>query len=337
MQFFTVKDMNTEIIKTNKYWKEGHNPLVSIITSNYNRREVLLRCMRSVEAQTFRDIEYIVVDNGSSVSFDDIMEQFMEEATIPVMFIKRTSGLGPHTGRNSAIREARGEYLSMIDSDDEYLPQAMEVLVNAWKQIPQEQRDEYREVVALCQDEHGHQIGAKFPAYMNQLPRKETRRLCLKPEYQCEHANMSRTSLLKENPFQEPEGINYVSELAVWYKLDKKYKSFYLDDVIKKYYTGSGDSISNQDIKKVTIQGCCNIMWDNLYLLNNWGDYELPFTNRLKRVLYYSEMKYVLKKKGMYPKYKWMKTKLKGLVNYFLSIVLYVPSLYKAKELLKEI
>lgn len=329
--------MKEEIIKTNKAWNDGHIPQVSIITSNYNRREVLLRCMKSVEAQTFKDIEYIVVDNGSSVSFDDIMSDFMESTSIPVMFIKRSSGLGPHTGRNSAIRQARGQYLSMIDSDDEYLPNAMEVLVKAWNDIPTDKRNEYREVVALCQNEFGQLLGQKFPSNINQLSRKETRLICLKPEYQCEHANMSRTVLLKENPFQEPEGVNYVSELAVWYKLDKFYKSYYLDDIVKRYYTGSSDSITNHDIKKVTLQGCCNIMWDNLYLLNHWEDYELPFTNRLKRVMYYSEMRYVLKSKGEYPKYKWMETPLKGTVNSLLSVLLYLPSVYKAKKLLKEI
>ena len=66
-------------IKTNKLWETHPHPLVTIITSNYNRREVLMRCMKSVDAQTFKDIEYIVVDNGSSVSFDDIMEQFIEQ------------------------------------------------------------------------------------------------------------------------------------------------------------------------------------------------------------------------------------------------------------------
>ena len=60
-------------VKTYKHWTDKHVPLVTIITSNYNRREVLYRCMKSIEAQTFRDIEYIVVDNGSSVSFDDLI------------------------------------------------------------------------------------------------------------------------------------------------------------------------------------------------------------------------------------------------------------------------
>ena len=194
-------------VKTNKYWTDKHIPLVTIITSNYNRREALYRCMKSIEAQTFRDIEYIVVDNGSSVSFDDIMAQFMEEATIPVMFVKRNNGIGRHTGRNSAIRRARGEYLAMIDSDDEYLPDGIEKLVNAWMQIPKEKRHEYRETCCLVQDEHGRQVGDKFPDGINNLSRLDALNAVMVPGLGCEHANMSRTILLKENPFPEQEGV----------------------------------------------------------------------------------------------------------------------------------
>ena len=321
-------------IKTNKSWKANPHPLVSVITSVFNRREIILRAIRSVDNQTFKDIEYIVVNNGSTIDIDDVIEGFMEEASIPIMYIKRSNGIGPHTGRNSAIREARGEYLSMIDSDDEYFPNAMQVLVDAWMSIPENKRNEYREVVAQCADERGNRLGEPFPDGINNLSRKETRNICLKPEYQCEHANMSRTTLLKENPFAEPEGINYVSELAVWYKLDKYYKSYYLNDIVKRYYVGSEDSITNNDILKMSKQSCCNIMWDNLYLLNHWADNELSFVNRLRRITRYCEMKIVLRKTGIYPKYYWMTTPLKGFLNNVLSIFLWVPSLVKANKII---
>ena len=139
--------------------------------------------MKSIEAQTFRDIEYIVVDNGSSVSFDDVMEKFMEEATIPVMFVKRNNGIGRHTGRNSAIRRAGGEDLAMIYSDDECLPDGIEKLVNAWMRIPEDQRMEYRETCCLVQDERGRQVGDRFPEDINLLSREEALKAIDKPGY----------------------------------------------------------------------------------------------------------------------------------------------------------
>ncbi len=313
-------------IKRNKYWQENHKPLVTVITSNYNRREILLRCMRSVDAQTFRDLEYIVVDNGSSVSFDDIMEQFMEEATIPVMFIKRSNGIGRHTGRNSAIREARGEYLSMIDSDDEYLPDGIEKLVNAWMQIPEGERKDYREVVGLCQDEKGNLVGKPFPENINKLSKKEAQTICFRPEYCCEHANMNRTILLKENLFPEPEGVSNYTDSIIWWKLAKNHKSFFLNDKLKVYYTDSTDSITNTNKVSSPASSMIGLLWTDLYYLNHWGEFDFPFRERVRRMFLYIVEKSILKAHNKFPCFGWSKQGLLGGGNKIMYVILYIPS-----------
>jgi glycosyltransferase involved in cell wall biosynthesis len=313
-------------VKTNKYWTDEHIPLVTIITSNYNRREVLLRCMKSVDAQTYKDIEYIVVDNGSSVSFDDIMEQFMEEATIPVMFIKRNNGIGRHTGRNSAIRRARGEYLAMLDSDDEFLPNGIEKLVNAWMQIPEEKRVEYREVVGLCQDEKGVQLGVPFPLELNNMPKEEATAILQNPIYSAEHANMSRTILLKDNLFPEPEGVASYFDSIIWWKLAKSYKSYFINDIIKRYYTQSTDSITNTNKKGISVSANLGSLWSYKYYLNHWDEFDFPFKTRLRCAVYYHICSYMLKKAGRYPTYDWAKEPLTGLFNHTIVPVLLVPS-----------
>ena len=312
-------------IKTNKLWENGRVPLVTITTSNYNRREVLLRCMMSVEKQSFRDIEYIVVDNGSTVSFDDIMQKFMDEATIPVMFIKRSCGTGRHTGRNSATEQARGEYLCMIDSDDEYLPNAIETLVDAWKRIPAEKRHLYREVVGLSQDEHGKQVGASFPEGINDASIKEAFKIVQRPELCYEHANMNRTILLKENPFINPEGVTDSPESVIWWRLAKQYKSYFINDVLKVYYTESSDSITNSNKRGVTKNACISALWRDQYYLNHWSDYLFSFRERLKKVVYYSVWRNILSRHQLYPPYDWAKEGLVGFVNNVLRIVLWLP------------
>lgn len=313
-------------VKTNKYWSTEHIPLVSVITSNYNRREVLYRCMKSVEAQTFRDIEYIVVDNGSSVTFDDIMERFMDEATIPVMFIKRNNGIGRQTGRNSAIRRARGEYLSMIDSDDEYLPDGIQKLVNAWKQIPECKRDEYREVCCLVQDEHGRQLGGRFPDNINLLSRQDALKAVMLPQLAFEHANMSRTILLKENLFPEPEGVSSYSDSIIWWKLSKKYKSFFFNDFAKIYYTESADSISNEGKKGLNYMDCLGQLFTNQYTLNHWNEFFYTFKDRCRMVILYTIHKNILSSQGRLPQYDWARNGLGGKKNQCLYLFLLLPS-----------
>lgn len=318
-------------IKTNKLWEEHPHPLVTITTSNYNRRDVLLRCMKAVDNQTFRDIEYIVVDNGSTVSFDDIMEQFMADATIPVMFIKRSNGIGRHTGRNSAIEQARGEYLCMIDSDDAYLPHAMETLVNAWKAIPEEHRSEYREVVAQCQDEHGNRCGAPFPDGINDASIKEAFKIVQRPELGYEHANMSRTILLKENPFLNPEGVTDSYETIIWWRLAKKYKSYFINDIVRIYFTESGDSITNLYKTGLTKNACISSLWRDQYYLNHWNDFLFSFKERVKKVIYYTVWKNALKKHNIYPTYDWAKEGLKGFTNNALAALLWFPGIFITK------
>ncbi|WP_417620209.1 glycosyltransferase family 2 protein, partial [Oceanihabitans sediminis] len=53
-------------ISTNDLWEIGKTPLVTVVTSVYNRRDLLLRAMMSVDNQSLKDVEYIVVNNGSS-------------------------------------------------------------------------------------------------------------------------------------------------------------------------------------------------------------------------------------------------------------------------------
>jgi glycosyltransferase involved in cell wall biosynthesis len=266
--------------------------------------------MKSVDDQSFKNMEYIVVNNGSTVNIDDVVEDFMKEATIPIMYIKRSSGAGPHTGKNSAFRRARGKYLSMLDSDDEFLPDAIKILVETWEKLPVENRHEYREVVAQCIDEHGNRVGEPF----------------------VEHINMHVTQLLKDNMFPEPEGVSYVIDsIAIWSKLSKLYKSFFINECIKVYYTDSPDSITNVEIKKITLQHCINMLWADKYTLNHWSQYDYSCKDRIKRVLHYCLFANILKMRHNYPDYDWVKEDIEGIRNKLLILMFWLPSILIAK------
>lgn len=322
-----MEDKDIVFIKTNELWDKAKAkaPRISVITSNYNRREVLYRCMKSVEAQTCRDLEYIVVDNGSSINFDDIMEKFMSEATIPVMFIKRSYGVGRHTGRNSAIKEARGEFLNILDSDDELLPKCLETLLKAWDAIPVDQRKDYREVVALCEDEFGKQIGPCFPVDLNESSIKDVFRRVQSPEYSVEHASLQRTDLSKENLFLDPEGVTDSFESIIWLKWLSHYRSYFMNDIVKIYYTANSDSITNVYKKGLTKNACVSYLFREQYFLNHWSEYIFPFSKRIKTTLYYLSWKNILNKYKVKCDYNWAKEGLKGFVNNLLALLLWLP------------
>lgn len=313
-------------ITTNNIWSKRSNPLVTVITSTFNRKELLKRAMLSVNNQTFKDIEYIVVDNGSTDNIDDVILPIMDSATIPMMYIKRSEGIGPHTGKNSAIKEARGYFLIMLDSDDELLPVAVETLVKAWETIPKQQRSQYREVVAQCIDEYGNRVGIQFPEKINRCTPKEAFKIWQQPGMAAEHISMNVTKYLKEMPFPEPDGISWVVDSVVlWNRLSKIYKSYFINDTLKVYYIGSPDSISNQDIKNITPKHLRNMLWAHKFELNHWDEYEYTFKNRIDRTLKVSLYSNVLQSMNELSGYKWAKEPVNGFLNKFLIALWSIP------------
>ena len=79
-----------EII-TNNNWS-GAKPFFTVLTTTYNRDNLLPRAIKSVENQTYRDFEYIIVDDGSVDSTEETVRSFMKRTDIPVMFIKKENG-----------------------------------------------------------------------------------------------------------------------------------------------------------------------------------------------------------------------------------------------------
>ena len=154
-------------IESNNAWKNiGRTPFVTVVTPVYNREDTILRAMQSVERQSYKDMEYIVVNDGSTDSTEEIIIDFLHKTTMPMLYVKKDNG-GVHTARNLGIKLARGEMYMCNDSDDESLPNAVETFVNAWKMIPKEQRNLYFEIKARCINEAGEEVGPRFPEDIN--------------------------------------------------------------------------------------------------------------------------------------------------------------------------
>ena len=94
-------------------------PPVSVLTPTHNRAQLLRRAMASVLGQTWREFEWIVVDDGST----DDTAQVLAACTDPrVKCIRLDPNKGVAAARNAGIQLARGKFVAFLDDDDEYLP-----------------------------------------------------------------------------------------------------------------------------------------------------------------------------------------------------------------------
>ena len=103
-------------------------PLVSIIVPVYNGEKTIERCLRSIQNQSYSNIEVLVVNDGSSDHTDRIIKKYAQRDSRFRYIEKENSGVSD--SRNVAMEQATGDYFQLVDGDDWLVKQATEEFVN---------------------------------------------------------------------------------------------------------------------------------------------------------------------------------------------------------------
>ena len=111
-------------------------PLVSVIIPAYNSEKVIERCLKSLIEQTLKNIEIIVVDDGSTDGTYSIVDKYVEEYEIIKCISQTNQGAG--AARNKGLANAMGEFIGFVDADDYVMPTMFEEL---YKEIVQTDSD----------------------------------------------------------------------------------------------------------------------------------------------------------------------------------------------------
>ena len=134
--------------------------LVTILTSAYNRADLLLRLFQSLLKQTCNNFEWLIVDDGSTDDTEAIVKEWIQEAQFPIRYFKQENG-GKHRAINRGLREARGELFFIVDSDDYLTSDAIETIEKRYESI---QGDEsFCGVCLLKVDKDLNKVGSDFP------------------------------------------------------------------------------------------------------------------------------------------------------------------------------
>ena len=218
----------------------------TVFTPTFNRADTLPRVYESLKRQTYGDFEWLVVDDGSTDSTRDLVASLQREAGFPVRLLCQEH-LGKHFAFNRAVREARGELLLNLDSDDQCVPEALQRLKHHWDSIPEDERARFSSVTGLCVDQEGRLVGDKFPRDVLDSDPLEIR---YRYRVRGEKWGFTRTEVLAEFPFPEVLPGQYVPEGIVWSQIARRYKTRYVNEPLRIYHVDRPSLVHGQGAGK---------------------------------------------------------------------------------------
>ena len=101
-------------------------PLVSIIMATYNRAKTIERAINSVLNQSYTNLELIIIDDGSSDNTSSILMKYRDPR---IKVFKYAQNTGQTAARNSGLKQIKGDWFTIFDSDDEMMPNAIETMM----------------------------------------------------------------------------------------------------------------------------------------------------------------------------------------------------------------
>lgn len=238
---------------------------ITVFTPLYNRRHTIHRVFESLNRQTFKGFEWLIIDDGSTDNARELIEGFKRLADFNIRYYYKQNG-GKHTAWNMALELIETEYFICLDSDDALTDDALERMLFHWDSIAD--RSGYWSVVGLCVDSQtGEVVGDRYPQGINEAASPGE----IAAKVNGEKFSCLRTDVMKAFPFPEPEGTTFITECIVWNKVDKDYRQYYVNEPYRVYYQHEPDSLTTAWYRDHVKEGYVSNYFWKISTLNDVG------------------------------------------------------------------
>ncbi|MBT3982620.1 MAG: glycosyltransferase family 2 protein [Bacteriovoracaceae bacterium] len=215
------------------------SPFISVIIPTYNRSSIVLRALKSVLDQTYTNFEVWIVDDGSTdESFQVINWYINKNQLADKVHLLKTTNRGVSAARNEALKKSSGEWIALLDSDDEWMPDKLQSQIDYVAQNPQ---------VPLV---HGEEIWIRNGTRVNAM-RKHKKfggkifEKCLPLCLISPSASMIRRSVLADmNGFDE--SFTVCEDYDLWLKITSQYEVGFIEKPLIRKFGGHSDQLSRQ-------------------------------------------------------------------------------------------
>ena len=201
--------------------------MITVLTPTFNRGGGLQSLWDSLQKQTVKDFEWLVVDDGSTDGTKNLITQLQENSDFPIRYIYKNNG-GKHTALNVGIQTICSELIFIVDSDDCVTDDAVESILKIHKK--------YRSQNNICgyaflrAFPDGKVNGKKFDvdekigSYIDVRVNGD--------DTGADKAEVFKTHCLKEFPFPEYPNEKFLGEDLVWVRMARKYEMVHINKAI---------------------------------------------------------------------------------------------------------
>ena len=286
--------------------------MITVFTPTYNRAKLLPRLYESLCSQTYRDFEWVIVDDGSvdeticllnendneNDSYDfvcteniKLKTQNSKQAGFPVRYFYQENG-GKHRAINRGVCEAKGELFFIADSDDWLPDNALEIVAEQYKGIIGQ---DLAGICGLDAYENGEITGSGFPFEKKVTTTIEIRN---RDGVVGDLKEVFKTEVLKEFPFPEIAGERFCPEVLVWNRIAQKYSLLFFNKVI--YFAEyQRDGITSNIVKARMNSPIASMM-----CYQEMSELDIPLLQKIKAAINYWRFRFCSDKSER-PVLKW--------------------------------
>lgn len=212
----------------------------TIFTPTFNRRHTLPKVYQSLCNQTFKDFEWVIIDDGSTDNTAGLVRDWQAEDHFPIRYYYQKNS-GKHIAWNKAVDVALGRYFVCADSDDEFIDDSLNIFKSAIDDIPEKEPLRFCGVTALCKFSNGSVVDKEFPIGKIESDFIE---LALDENLSGERWNCVKTCLHRLFRMDESFKGSYLPESNLWLELGKYFKIRLINQPLRIYHH-EPDSIMN--------------------------------------------------------------------------------------------
>lgn len=216
----------------------------TIFTPTFNRSHLLINVYDSLKKQSFKNFEWLIVDDGSTDNTENLVANWVKENTISIRYFKQENQ-GKHVAVNFGVQNAKGEFFLIIDSDDFCIDNALEKFISYWNNISETKKSEFAGIMSVCINKEGKTIGDEFPAQIIDVSFID---MYYRLKIKGDKWGFFLTNILKEFPFPVIDNENFITEALVWNRIALKYKTRFINEklLVVAY---QNDGLSSSSLK----------------------------------------------------------------------------------------